>query len=486
MAKQFLDYAGLQTFWDKIKGFVGANYVANVEGKGLSTNDFTNDDKSKLTGIESGAQVNVIETIKLGGTELTVSNKEVNIPVESTLSNSTNPIQTAVVNTATATLASAVDKSVQSVKGDAYVSASLSDVGDGSQDGQKLAVAATSELKNAINTAKTALQKGDIVSGTSNGTINVGGEDVAVKGLGSAAYTESSAYAPASLSKQVEANTGDIKDLKSKVAGLASATKFIGVQTSLPTTANAGDICIVGNKEYIWDETTSNVNGKAGWVELGDVTDVSERITNIENSYVSSFGGVGGKQKEIIIDTDSTDIGKVKFAMSSNKLTGTVNVGTTSFGGKTGAITVNSGSTTAGDVNFAMDNNKLTGKVVLPDIINGITVTDSTTIDMTLNTTTTPGTPNIIASAKTGAVASNAATLTTGGQVYTYVTGVVNGLNSISNTATPVENETAETVAVAVEKPFTMITSVSQTNGTVNVGTTELGPIPISAITALS
>ena len=181
MAKQFLDYDGLLAFWKKIKEFVSTNYVAKVEGKGLSTNDFTNDDKSKLTNIESGAQANVIETIKLGGTELTVSNKEVNIPVESTLSNSTNPIQTAVVNTAIATLASAVDKSVQSVQGDAYVSASLSDVGDGEQDGQKLTIAATSELTSAITKANSALQKGDIVSGTSNGTISVGGEDVAVK-----------------------------------------------------------------------------------------------------------------------------------------------------------------------------------------------------------------------------------------------------------------------------------------------------------------
>lgn len=42
--------------------------------------------------------------------------------------------------------------------------------------------------------ADSALQSSDIVSGTANGTISVKGTDVAVKGLGSAAYTSSEAY----------------------------------------------------------------------------------------------------------------------------------------------------------------------------------------------------------------------------------------------------------------------------------------------------
>lgn len=397
MAKQFLDYDGLQEFWKKIKGFVSTNYVAKVEGKGLSTNDYTTDEKNKLASIESGAQVNVITGIKMEGAadNLNPSDKVVTIPVDNSLSDtSINPVQNKVVYTAIATLASAVDNSVQSVQGDGYVSASLSDVGNGSQDGQKLTIAATSELTSAIETAKTALQKADIVSGTSNGTISVGGADVAVKGLGSAAYTDSSAYAPASLSTQVNTNTDDIKNLNGKIAGLASATSFLGITTteliddSTTSTiqidgedvnAKKGDVVIYGNSEFIWTGSK--------WEKLGDTTAEAQRITDIETSYISSFGGVSGKQKAIKLDTDATGTGNVKFAMSGDELQATVDVGITMV------------------------------KV---------------------------------------------------------------------NTATPVENETAETVAVAVKKPFAMITSVSQTNGTVNVGTTELGPIPISAITGLS
>lgn len=42
------------------------NKVDKITGKGLSTNDFTNAEKTKLAGIEAEAQVNVIETITAG------------------------------------------------------------------------------------------------------------------------------------------------------------------------------------------------------------------------------------------------------------------------------------------------------------------------------------------------------------------------------------------------------------------------------------
>ena len=55
--------------------------VDKVEGKGLSTNDYTTAEKQKLSGIAAGAQVNVIETVKVNGTALTPSSKAVDITV---------------------------------------------------------------------------------------------------------------------------------------------------------------------------------------------------------------------------------------------------------------------------------------------------------------------------------------------------------------------------------------------------------------------
>lgn len=68
-----------------------------VTGKGLSTNDYTTADKSKLAGISAGAQVNVIESIRVNGTAAVVTNKAASV----TLPNAT---------TSTAGLMSGEDK----------------------------------------------------------------------------------------------------------------------------------------------------------------------------------------------------------------------------------------------------------------------------------------------------------------------------------------------------------------------------------------
>lgn len=55
--------------------------VDKVTGKGLSTNDYTTEEKNKLEGIAAGAQVNVIETVKVNGVALTPSSKAVDVTV---------------------------------------------------------------------------------------------------------------------------------------------------------------------------------------------------------------------------------------------------------------------------------------------------------------------------------------------------------------------------------------------------------------------
>jgi len=60
-----------------------STYVAKVSGKALSTNDYTTAEKNKLAGIESAAEVNVIETVKVNGTALTVTDKAVNVDLSS-------------------------------------------------------------------------------------------------------------------------------------------------------------------------------------------------------------------------------------------------------------------------------------------------------------------------------------------------------------------------------------------------------------------
>lgn len=67
--------AAAKTYTDNtVKG-----YVAKEEGKGLSTNDYTTDEKNKLAGIAAGAQVNIIEKISVNGTSAPIEGKTAKI-----------------------------------------------------------------------------------------------------------------------------------------------------------------------------------------------------------------------------------------------------------------------------------------------------------------------------------------------------------------------------------------------------------------------
>ena len=62
-----------------------ANKVDKVDGKGLSTNDYTTAEKTKLSGIEAEAEVNIIGTVSVNGSPLTPVNKGVNIDISGKL-----------------------------------------------------------------------------------------------------------------------------------------------------------------------------------------------------------------------------------------------------------------------------------------------------------------------------------------------------------------------------------------------------------------
>lgn len=89
MANKYLDYAGLSYFANKIK----ALFVQKEDGKGLSTEDYTTTEKSKLTNLPADAERNTITGIQRNGLTVTPTNRVVNInvPVKvSDLSNDSN------------------------------------------------------------------------------------------------------------------------------------------------------------------------------------------------------------------------------------------------------------------------------------------------------------------------------------------------------------------------------------------------------------
>lgn len=71
------------TEWDILGGDVDlSGYVEKETGKGLSTNDYTDAEKTKLAGIEAGAEVNIINEVQVNSVALTPdANGAVNVDI---------------------------------------------------------------------------------------------------------------------------------------------------------------------------------------------------------------------------------------------------------------------------------------------------------------------------------------------------------------------------------------------------------------------
>lgn len=107
---KFLDDSGLLYFWQKIKEKLSGK-VDKVEGKGLSTNDYTNTDKAKVDKIvtngdgkkflaNNGTYIEpegAVKDVKVNGTSV-VSNYEANIDLSGyTKTSTTNALETRIV-----------------------------------------------------------------------------------------------------------------------------------------------------------------------------------------------------------------------------------------------------------------------------------------------------------------------------------------------------------------------------------------------------
>ena len=77
---KYLNLEGLKHLVDLLKEMINSK-VEKVDGKGLSTVDFTTAYETKLKGIKDGAEVNKIDTISVNGSDLPISGKKVDIEI---------------------------------------------------------------------------------------------------------------------------------------------------------------------------------------------------------------------------------------------------------------------------------------------------------------------------------------------------------------------------------------------------------------------
>lgn len=196
----------IQKLATRITEVEGKLKVASAETDGL----LSKENFAKLLGIAEGAQVNVIESVKVNGEALEIADKVVNIDLSAYA-------KTADVNIE-------LGKKVDAVEGK----------GLSTNDYDAAAVAEVAKIKDKADAST---------------------------------VTE--------LAGKVTKNTEDITKINTDLEGLTGAMHFIGTSTTDPVgesgaivegheTFKAGDVCLFGDKEYVYNDVTSK------WVELGD------------------------------------------------------------------------------------------------------------------------------------------------------------------------------------------------------------------------
>lgn len=109
----YVDNVGLALVWSKVKQAIadlGTTKVDKIEGKGLSANDYTTAEKNKLSGIETGAEANVIETIMVNSVPAKVTSKSVNIGIPTNNISLINGAGYQTANDVSAAIVNKVDK----------------------------------------------------------------------------------------------------------------------------------------------------------------------------------------------------------------------------------------------------------------------------------------------------------------------------------------------------------------------------------------
>lgn len=133
-----LNKTGLTRLWQHIVARLGTK-VDKVEGKGLSTNDFTTEEKNKLAAIESGATKTIVD--------------------DALNTSSTNPVQNAAVANAVDDINNRLGESSVSDQIAAYAApishthnyAGSSSAGGAATSAEKLSTARAITLSGAVN-----------------------------------------------------------------------------------------------------------------------------------------------------------------------------------------------------------------------------------------------------------------------------------------------------------------------------------------------
>lgn len=297
MAYNYLDKTGLALVWEKIKNALSGK-VDKVDGKGLSSNDYTTAEKTKLAGISEGAQANVLEGIQKNGQTVTITNKIANISVPTATSDLTN--DSGFITTSDIPEGAAASTTTPNMDGTASTGTELAFArGDHTHptDTSRASASDVTALDGRVSDLETAVGSGGSVD--SKIATAIQGLDSSVSATTNqaiSAVTITDGKITASSKVTIPTNTNELtngagfqtaSDVATAIStALTSAMTYKGTKATvdaLPASGNkVGDLWHVtaDGGEYAWDG--------AAWQEMGSVVDLSDYVEDTDLVPITS------------------------------------------------------------------------------------------------------------------------------------------------------------------------------------------------------
>lgn len=296
MANKYLNDTGLTYFYNKLKTI----FQLQESGKGLSTNDYTTAEKTKLSGIATGAEVNqnAFSNVKVGtttvaadgktdtlelaaGTNITVTPDATNDKI--TIATSAEVNQNAFTKVKVGSTTVEADSKTDTIELVAGSNVTLTP--DAAND--KVTIAATNTTYDAATA--TPVMDGTAAVGTSKKYAredHVHPKDTSKANLASPTFTGTpKAPTAAAGTKTTQIATTAFVDtaITNALAGITGIT--YEVVTSLPTTGQAGVIYLVAHShgsgdvydEYIWVNSQFEKIGNTD-IDLSDYMKTTDMV----------------------------------------------------------------------------------------------------------------------------------------------------------------------------------------------------------------